>query len=61
MRYRVVYDAEGHCYLIPAENLDEWDAFVGIDSDDEASWTVPEWAQQIDGVHLLTFADPVEE
>lgn len=58
-RFRLVSDEDGHDYVIPADKLDEWDAFM---SDEEAKedGIVPEWAREIGGsvAHALTFTDP---
>ena len=51
-------DQSSHWYLVPTEHRDEWEAWSGMDDNDEASWTTPEWACRIDGPSFVTFTDP---
>lgn len=41
-------DNDCHWYIIEADKRQEWDAWLNLDPDDEASWNVPEFAQGID-------------
>ena len=51
--YMEVKDNDSHRYIIPYENLADWDTFMEIPSDDERSWDVPEFAQRIDGGSII--------
>lgn len=56
MRFKIVGDNSGHDYYIPVERSGEWETFIGLDENDEASWDVPDYAVRIDG--RFTFTDP---
>ncbi len=53
-RYCLVEDGDGHFYIIPFARRPDWEDALRNDS-------VPEWAVQIDGPHLLSFTDWREE
>jgi hypothetical protein len=61
-RYFLDRDSDGHWYLVPADKRKEWNNWMNIPEDDEASWDVPLFATVL-GHHpaLLTFTDPKEE
>lgn len=54
-KYSLTRDNDCHWYLIPVENQDDWEAWLDIDSDDEASWNVPDFAEAVDGPHSVEF------
>ena len=53
IRYRLVYDDDGHDYVIPANRWIEWCRFM----DNPSVWDAgtPEWAQRIDNPSQITF------
>lgn len=53
-RFKIVGDNSGHEYYIPAEHVDDWEAFCGIPDDDGRGWEVPAWATRIDGRFTFT-------
>lgn len=54
-RYRLVRDGDCHWYVIPADKMEEWDAWCY----DENSWDPPEWADALGGSpSMLTFENP---
>jgi hypothetical protein len=55
--YQLVSDNDEHWYVIPTEHDREWADFLDIDSDDERSWTVPEWACPVGGSPSLVIFD----
>lgn len=58
-RYCIVRDDDCHWYVIPADMMEEWDAWCSLDSDDENSWDPPTWADAIGGSpSTLTFENP---
>jgi hypothetical protein len=57
-RFFAAQDNDSHWYLVPVAIRAEWDAWMGIPSEDERSWTPPSGAREIDGPHTLTFTDP---
>jgi len=58
-RHYLARDNDLHWYVIPAGQRDEWEAFLGIDSEDERAWQVPEWATPVGGSpSLVTFTNP---
>jgi hypothetical protein len=60
-RFFLDQDDSGHWYIIPAERRGEWERFMEIPSDDEASWKVPEWAKPTGcGPNYIEFSDPKE-
>lgn len=42
-------DNDGHWFIIPVERRDEWNDWIDLDQSDEASWDVPEWADDLNG------------
>lgn len=58
-RYFLDQDNSSHWYIVPLDRKAEWEAWLAIDEDDEASWDAPEWAKSIGGSPtLVTFTDP---
>jgi hypothetical protein len=60
MKYRLYTDNDGHWYKVPVEQTEEFDSWLELDSEDEASWTPPEGCIEIDGPHNVVIQDPVE-
>lgn len=61
-RFMLVTDNDCHWYIIPADQLIEWGAFLHLSPDDEESWNVPKWAKPVGGSPCrLTFTNPVIE
>lgn len=58
-RFMLVQDDDCHWYMIPADKQVEWNEFRNIPSDDERSWDVPLWAEQIDSYRDVTFENPI--
>ena len=58
MRFFLGQDSSSHWYLVPAAKRAEWETWCMIPDDDERGWEPPEWAQRIDGYHVVTFAEP---
>ena len=50
-RKRFFLSQDNSCdwYVIPEENISEWESWLEIDSSDEASWSIPNFARAIDG------------
>lgn len=42
-------DSDSHWYVIPVEYEQEWSDWCDIDTDDERSWSPPEFATPIGG------------
>lgn len=56
--YILTRDNDAHWYVIPYEMEEEWGVFLELDPDDEDSWNVPEWAEQVGGsASLVKFSD----
>ena len=55
-------DNDGHWYLIPEANREEWDRFLNIPEDDQRSWDVPDFAESLGGFPGLNPVsdDPLE-
>lgn len=49
MEYILVTDNDSHWYVIPYEREEDWNYFLELDPDDEASWDVPSWADAVGG------------
>jgi hypothetical protein len=49
-------DDDCHWYIIEADKRKEWDAWLNLDSEDETSWNVPEFAQEIDQPRFVEFS-----
>lgn len=47
--YILTQDNDCHWYVIPYEKEEEWGDFLELDPDDEDSWDVPDWAEQVGG------------
>lgn len=45
-------DNSGHGLLVPADRRDEFEAWLSLSDADEASWTTPSYAYEIDGERL---------
>lgn len=57
-RFFLGQDNDSHWYIVPADNRDEWEAFL---DDDEAD-SVPDFAERLNGhPSQLTFERPEEE
>jgi hypothetical protein len=60
VRYFLSSDNDGHWYVIPESHRQNWDKWVDLDSDDEESWNVPEYAKEVNGSpSLVTFLEPI--
>lgn len=58
-QYRIVTDDDGHTFVIPAEKLEEWDAFV--DDPEPSGWRAPEFAKPLAyPLHNYVFTSIVE-
>ncbi len=66
-KYCLIVDDSGHWYLTPFERKDEAEKILdsiieyweeGLDGECPE---MPDWIQQIDGYHKLTFENPIEE
>jgi hypothetical protein len=57
-KYFIDQDNSGHNYVIAASNRKEWEAWLGLDENDEASWNVPDFAEAIDGISEVEFENP---
>ena len=42
-------DHDGHWYLVLAAEREAWNAWLNLDTDDEAGWEVPSFASRING------------
>lgn len=42
-------DSDCHWYVVPEENTEEWYQWAELDSEDERSWTPPEFAIRLGG------------
>lgn len=51
--FYLTQDNDCHWYVVPAEKETEWSEFLELDPNDEASWDVPEWAEQVGGSPTL--------
>lgn len=51
--YIQVSDNSGHRYIIPYEQLKDWDSFMEIPEDDPKSWEVPAYAEVLDGGQVI--------
>lgn len=59
MRWFLDTDNDSHWYLVPVERKAEWNAWLDIDSDDEASWTAPDYVRELGcSPTCVTFVDP---
>lgn len=51
-------DDDGHWYIVPADKEGEWEDWLSLNPDDEASWEAPEWAFPIGGaISLVKFSN----
>jgi hypothetical protein len=55
-RYMLRHDHGGNRYLVPVVHDYDWQQFMAIPEDDPLSWTVPGFAQLVEG--NLTFEKP---
>ena len=53
-KYILCQDDDCHWYLIPADKKEEWNEWLDI-------YSLPKYAQKVDGPHRLTFEKPIEE
>ena len=59
IRYFIGSDNSGHHYVVRADCRKEWEAWLCLDEDDEASWNVPGYARRINGSECrVTFESP---
>lgn len=49
MRYFLDRDNDGHWYIINSDKRDEWSEWVDADGEDEYGWSIPVYAQPING------------
>ena len=47
--YILVKDNDAHYFVIPYNELQKWDAWRNLDPDDEKSWDVPDFAEEVGG------------
>ncbi len=57
-KYALAQDNDCHWYIIPFEKQKEWYEWVEIDSDDERSWTPPDFSVCIDSPNSIMFENP---
>ena len=60
-RYFIGSDCSSHRYLVPLRYAAEWDVWADIPEDDERAWTVPVWAQRLEGGRLSFESPRMEE
>ena len=67
-KYCLIIDDDGHWYLVPFERKQEAEEILDSiadywesDIDDNNCPEMPDWLKRIDGLHKLTFENPVEE
>lgn len=60
MKYKLTQDNDSHWYKIPVDKQKEFDDWLNIDSDNEESWTPPDFAAEIDSPESFIFEEPVE-
>ena len=53
MKYILIQDNNSHWYVIPKDKEDEWNQWCELDTDDEASWEAPEFADEVWGCTSL--------
>lgn len=47
--YILVLDNNGHWYVIPDDKEEQFHDWTDIDSEDERSWVVPDYAKSVGG------------
>lgn len=58
-RYFLDRDNSGHWYVVPERYRTEWEAWVELPEEDEASWEVPAYARALGtALSCCTFTDP---
>lgn len=58
-RFYLARDNDGHWFVVPIANREDWRTWLDLDGDDERSWTVPDFAEPVDGSpSLVSFTDP---
>ena len=58
-RYFLDQDNDGHWYVIPCENENEWEEWCNILEGDERGWQPPIFARSVGGSpRLVTFNNP---
>jgi hypothetical protein len=58
-RYFLERDSSSHWYIVPVSRREEWEHWVNLDEDDEASWDEPDFVQRLGGSPtLVTFKEP---
>lgn len=58
-RFYLDTDNSSHWYIIPMARRKDWERFLELPEDDEASWTVPTYAREVGGSPtLVTFEAP---
>lgn len=59
-RFFLSQDKDSHWYLIPEDKREDWYTWCDLDTDDDASWDVPSYAEAINGPpSVVTFSSPV--
>ena len=49
----------GNWYVVPVDKSEEWEEWLSLDSDDQRSWVVPDYAQAVGGSpSMVSFSDP---
>jgi|GEM_PF-3070965 len=55
--YFLSQDNDSHWYVVPRSKQKEWEAWLDIPEDDEASWDVPSFAEEVGGSpELVSFS-----
>lgn len=58
-RYFLAQDNDSHWYVVPVKREEDWGKWLSLDSEDERSWEVPDFARGVGGSpRLVTFFDP---
>lgn len=61
-RYFVDVDDSGSWYLVRADKREAWELWINQDwHNDLSDFQTPSYAMEIDGPHMVTFTDPIEE
>ena len=47
MKNILVQDNNSHWYVIPKDKEPKWNQWCNLDSDDEASWEAPDFAEEV--------------
>jgi len=53
MEYILTQDNDSHWYVIPTNQLLNWQGWLDLDSEDERSWNPPKYAKEVGGCPSL--------